>query len=87
MTFFNENGTAHDATEDCILAYIDTAVTRKKGKFIPAIALYGMFIKRTGADVSAKRFFRILEKADYRPRPALGGDYYENLSFKTGATS
>ena len=82
MTFFNENGTAHDATEASILAYIDTAVTRKKGKFIPAIALYGMFIKRTGADVPAKRFFRILADNGYHSRPANGGDYYENLSFK-----
>ena len=82
MTFFNENGTAHDATKESILAYIDTAVTRKKGKFIPAIALYGMFIKRTGADVPAKRFFRILADNGYHISAALGGDYYENLSFK-----
>ncbi len=87
MTFFNENGTAHDVTKESIRAYIDTAVTRKKGKFIPAIALYGMFIKRTGTDVSAKRFFSILEDNGYHSSPAIGGDYYENLTFNTGATS
>ena len=85
MTFFNDDGSVRNHTENSILAYIDTAVTRKKGKFIPAIALYGMFIKRTGADVSAKRFFRILEDNGYHSRPALGGDYYENLSFNKGA--
>ncbi len=82
MTFFNDDGSVRNHTEDSIRTFLDTAVTRKKGKFIPAIALYGMFIKRTGADVPAKRFFRILEDNGYHSRPALGGDYFENLSFK-----
>ena len=85
MTFFNENSAPRTSTEESILAYIDTAVTWKKGKFIPAIALYAMYALRTGSDVPAKRFFRILADNGYHSRPALGGDYYENLSFNRGA--
>ena len=87
MTFFNDDGSVRNRTQEAILAYIGTAVTRKKGSFISAIALYGMFIKRTGADVPAKRFFRILADNGYHSRPAIGGDYYENFSFNTGELS
>ena len=81
MTFFNDNGTAHDAAEASILSFVETVVTPKKGKVILAIVLYAKFIKRTGADVSAKRFFRVLAKHGYRARPELGGDIFENLTF------
>ena len=84
MTFFNENGTARTATEESILLFVEKAVTRKKGSFIPAIALYGIFIKRTGADVHTKKFFRIVDEFGFRPRAAIGGDYYENLTFTEG---
>ena len=69
-----------------ILRFVDQAVTPKKGKVILAIVLYAKFIKRTGADVSAKRFFRVLAKHGYRARPELGGDIFENLTFTRGAT-
>ena len=75
------------ATKESILVFLDTAVTRKKGSFIPVIALYGMFIKRTGTDIPAKRFFRILADNGYHSRPANGGEYFENLSFNTGELS
>ena len=84
MTFFNENGPARTATEESIVSFVETAVTRKKGSFIPAIALYGMFIKRTGSDVSAKKFFRILNEIGYRPCSDMGGEYYKNLTFIEG---
>lgn len=67
--------------KNSILTFLDTTVTRKKGKFIPAITLYAVYALRTGADVPAKRFFRILENNGYQSRPAIGGDYYENLTF------
>ena len=69
------------ASKASILAYIDQAVVPKSGKAILAIVLYAKFIKRTGADVSAKRFFRILAKHGYRARPELGGDIFENITF------
>ena len=75
------------ALQRLITAYLARNVRSVRGKSIPAIALYGTFIKRTGSDVSAKRFFRILEDNGYHSRPASGGDYYENLTFNTGELS
>ena len=87
MTFFNEDGTARTSTEASILNFLDTEVTREKGKFIPAIALYAVYIGSSGDDVSAKKFFRILAKHGYRSRSQLGGDFFENLTITEGATS
>ncbi len=69
------------ASKVSILEFLDTAVTRKSGKVVLAIVLYAMFINRTGADVSAKRFFRILDQHGYRSRREIGGDIFENLTF------
>jgi hypothetical protein len=73
-----------------ILAFLEKEMVAAKGKSIGAFSLYWLYCQHTKLSppyrtVSAKRFYRILQKHGYRRRHGERGSVYEDIQPAEGA--
>ena len=67
MTFFNEDGTVRTDSEDSVLEFLATNVSKKRRAKLLANVLYAKYAIESKDDILISDFFRILEKKRVPP--------------------